>query len=173
MVVAFTLLLLIAPRGFSRRTDTRFGRGSCPRPTEANIMAVMLESYDYADGLEMPNIDILEYKIVCEAPGLMRGTLSSFSVVVRYVCSGSGVKGCVFKKGERVTLTEQFDSICDASNIYQKQFGVSRRRFPMATLQTPLMVCGECIAPTRTIPSDQAHHCIGMSKANIQKTSSL
>ena len=54
----------------------------------ASRMGVVAESFEGPDGLEPPLVRILENRVVCEAAGLTRGTVSATSVVVRHECSG-------------------------------------------------------------------------------------
>ena len=118
-----------------------------------------------------PMIRILNVAVVCEVSGAVRNTISSFSAVVAYVCSGGTVCG-----QSNQILTEQFQLDCSTrteSGLPSFLPGMhlsSIVRTPAvqvtATRNTPLArKCGECTAPNIALPRsthlDSVSHCLG------------
>ncbi len=96
---------------------------------------------------------------MCESPGLFRGTISSFSVVVSYSCT----RGLSFCDGSE--LTDQFQYDCNLDNSFRRAeipLGSVRTPNPIATLGTPLNAqCAQCVEPNGFLSADQVDHCVG------------
>ena len=77
-----------------------------------------------ADPDEGPFVGILSSKVVCEASGLQRGTFSSFSVIVNYVCEGPFCGGTAAGTpiGIQLNLTDQLQLDCTGDNMIVANF---------------------------------------------------
>ena len=141
-------------------TVRRLTIGDCPRPDASTISGLITDSFNLADRTEAPGVTVLDTTIVCESPGLLRDTISSFSVVALYSCTGIVAEGC-----DGSNRTEQFQYECNMDNTFTEaeiSSGFLRTENPTATLQTPLNdQCAQCVEPTSIVPSDPDDHCIG------------
>lgn len=160
------LALLLTPTAYSFLTAPFADRQriSCQRPTVAELIDLIIWTLNFADGRARPEITIYEYNIVCESPGLIRGTLGSFSAVIFYQCDGFAVCPNTPNDGIRrqTNYTHQFQSVC-TNEGYRRGYLFSPLRVdsPRATLTTPLNDrCSVCSEPS-VIPSDSVTFCFG------------
>ena len=141
-------------------TERRSGVGDCPIPDENTVNALISDSFNFADGIERPSVNVSELVIVCLAPGLFRGTINSFSVVVSYSCDG-GPATC-----DGTSRTDQFQYDCNMDNTFMRAGIVgSRLRRPSVAfnLDPPRTLneeCGRCSERTNSIPADPLDHCV-------------
>ena len=181
---------------------SRTGVGNCALPTREDLGRADMRSQDglvagglRADGTEgstspRPFVRIIDYNIVCQSAGTIRGTVSSVSVVVQFeVCDGTAV-GCA-DDARAETVVEQFQFDCQAEA--QDPAGGAPRRDVftfdpdtttptaagivrtiasrvVATLTTPLAdQCGECADGTSAvgIPATGDTHCARMQFINF------
>ena len=162
-----TLSLLLACCAICGHTQTEFtqGRhlvGSCPRPDTSMVAVLIANSFDLADSSTRPLVSVFEMNIVCESPGLMRDTISSFSTVAHYSCSGE-IAECT-----GTPLTNQFQYDCNEDDTFtmaQILGGTLITRNQTASLTTLLDdQCGLCVDPdSGMLPSDTVNHCAGQS----------
>ena len=152
--------------------------GSCDRQLSVEIFGtfnipsktgIVANSF-FSD--DPPLIRILNVAIVCEVSGALRNTISSFSAVIAYVCSGIP---CGRAQSNQI-LTEQFQVDCSTRtenglpSFLPGMHLSSLVRTPAAqvnaTRDTLLSrECGECTAPNialpRSTPLDPVSHCLG------------
>ena len=104
------------------------------------------------DDQSPPSIAVTRNNTVCVSVGPDFGTISSFSIVVEYDCSGHTV--CNYTTGsaeDNTTIVEQFDFGCQITNgnIHgwaATQFGRAGSRVPSADFSTELRRnCSACI----------------------------
>lgn len=166
ILLCLSLLAGIIPQVFSqpRFTVGRNGVGSCPASASTNhkvIEALVSGSFQLADGIPRPSVTVIDTNIVCVATGLMRDTISSFSVVVSYNCSGRSLATC-----DGTTVVEQFQYECNSDNTFNEAVnsaGSIRTTNPSGNLSTPSNdLCGICAQPTAFVPADPTNHCLGM-----------
>jgi hypothetical protein len=133
--------------------------GSTVSPSKGGLVSAALKGND-RDGSP---VQILSANLVCQAPGITRGTVGSVSFIVAYkVCQTSLL--CVNR-------TEQFQFDCGARIVGPPRFFPPRKagglvRTPDlrgATLNTTLNDrCGECSQiPVNNIAADIITHCVG------------
>ena len=81
-------------------------------------------------------IRILNYKILCEATGILRNTASSVSVLVEFQCEGLGAsRSC----DRRTRITRQFQFGCSRSrNVFDFESSDPVNISPIATFDTEL-----------------------------------
>ena len=144
-------------------TEGRNGVGSCPMPAANAISATLLPlSFNLGDsGQQQPTVTVSNSSIVCISPGLTRGTVSSFSVVVEYVCTGVVPAEC-----DGTRRLNQFQYDCNSDDTFtnaQIAGDLLITETPVASLATPLVdQCGRCGDPMDfDIPSDPVNHCAG------------
>ena len=156
------IVLLTVSVSQSQAPPPRSNVGSCPPIVGSSLGSNTTRS---AMGLvsasisQTPLVRILDYRIVCEAAGLRRGTISSFSAVVMFECQGT-LCGTADAGG---TFTRYLNLDCDQDNTFamtnvQRGTEISA---PMAT--NPLNIslnnrCGECTQLARN-----PNYCAGMS----------
>ena len=110
-----------------------------------------------------PRVGIIDTQIVCTAAGLMRDTIGSVSVVVRFLADG--VPGV--PTGVLLNLTEQFQFDCTANHVFDDNTVDGETRSSSgASLDTVRDdQCGQCVDPNSvSSPLDQADpdtHCLG------------
>lgn len=139
-------------------TEGRFFIGNCLRPNASTISNLISGSFDLDfEGAEAPEVTLLNSTIVCEAPGLFRGTISSFSVVALYSCISRSF-GC-----DGTPRTEQFQFDCNEDDTFTRSIaslGEARTTNPTATLQTPLNEdCAQCSGENLVVPTG-SDHCV-------------
>ena len=151
------VLTVILPGVLSRLTESPSHSGSCKRPNQTELEVIIADSFSLLDGVTRPTIRLLEYKIVCESAGIIKDTLSSFSAVVYFECSGSLIEDCTVAP---INLTSQIQSSCNPHKTFSSSS--SRTANPQADLTTPLNdFCGLYAEPTDFILSDPVNHCWG------------
>lgn len=160
-----------------QQPNTRASIGNCPRPTMDELgrsdvrspEGLVATAFPRSDGGNDPqNVRILAFTFVCESSGLTRNTLNSFSIIVRFECTGS-ICGSL-----PIMLTEQFQYDCaiayfghngsfappnkNGNNYRTQQSAVT------GTLDTTLKLkCGDCTADTigNGLVPDSDTHCVG------------
>lgn len=114
----------------------------------------------------IPSIQILDYNVVCESPGFIRGKIGSTSVLVGYQCTGMFCTG--FEYNGTTTKLGQFQFTCHEDDTF---FPPSSRGYVYmfdalisADFSTPIDTdCGECIAPVpHGYQSDPVTYCAGI-----------
>ena len=106
-------------------------------------------------------MQILDYRIVCEAAGLRRGTISSFSVVVKYECQGIFCGTANLDNPGSFTRYLSLD--CNQDNTYTMTSIQRGAELTLPTVANPLNIslnnrCGECTQVARN-----PNYCAGMS----------
>ena len=107
---------------------------------------------------------ILNYKILCDASGTMRGTSTYVSVLVEFQCDSSLINVC-----DRTTvITRQFQFSCGTGNVWFANIFDSSNNIqtlnPTATFETALSdQCMACVDDEQIISSsiDTTTHCFG------------
>lgn len=168
-----------------QQTDERPRIGSCPRPTVDDLgrrdmlSREGLVALSYVTNIEfdiyvppenLPEVRIFAYAIVCEASGLIRDSISSFSVVVDHECRGMW---CGDDPDSRRIEQYQYDCVanqyqCAAIGTFFPPHKVGNRavRSAKANLTIPStlenVTCGECSAETiNGLDPDPDTHCVG------------
>ena len=136
-------------------TQGRAGIGNCQTPDTGSLDSLVLDSLKQL-GLDLRMFDAINSSMVCEAPGLTRGTINSFSVVVEYME--------VVGSGNLTIETNQFQFDCNANGTFtvaQIEEGSLITQNPLANLTTALSdQCGRCVDPELFVDfSDPVTHC--------------
>ncbi len=148
--------------------------GSCTPPEITDLGRVdtfsatglVSKSFIYL-GFPEPEVQILDFHVVCESAGLVKGTVSSFSAMVMFRCRGSGCNNSV--------LIQQIQADCNlpinnhSSNFeYPRIFsrGYIRTVNPIGNFSTSIdKHCGQCLDPSGSRRQvNLLTHCAGMSK---------
>ena len=110
-----------------------------------------------------PLVQVLNYTILCEVPGLIRNTFSQYSVLVDYLCSGYFCNTNDPFYAAQIRSKHQFTFICDqGTNTFYSDKGIKVQNgnviktSPTANLSSPLRKCGSCSDIHRN-----PHHCGG------------
>ena len=177
----------------------RRGIGNCALPSAADLGRPDMLSKDGLvaggffhrtdAGAYRPFVRIIDFNYVCQSSGTVRGTVSSVSVVVRFVeCSGS-VEFCAGEENGNTLLEQfQFDCLAEATDPVSGDSKMNVFTFnpnttaPTITglirtiasrveadLTTPLAEqCGECADGTSAvgIPATADTHCARMFICN-------
>ena len=107
---------------------------------------------------------VVNYRILCDASGSMRGTSSYVSVLVEFVCSAASINVC-----DRTTVvTRQFQFSCGDGDVWIASIFGSRNDIqtlnPTATFTTtPSNQCRACVDDDQTTSPniDATTHCFG------------
>ena len=128
------------------------------------LLVTVLESG--RDGSITVPAQVVNYRILCDASGSMRGTSSYVSVLVQFVCDSGSIHGC-----DRTTvLTRQFQFSCGVGDVWVANiFGSTnfvQTLNPNATFTTiPSNQCRACVDDEQlqvTNPNtDITTHCFG------------
>ena len=142
----------------AQTTVRRLTIGDCQRPTASDIETLIPLSFDLADSAPLPVIANIRVMTVCESPGLSRNTISSFSVVAQFSCTGSACAS----PGQ--VQTEQFQYECNSDNTFtvaEISVGNVRTANPTATLQTHLNEsCAQCVLSSLFPEAGPDDHCV-------------
>ena len=185
----------------NQQTMSRRGIGNCALPNVADLGRPDMLSKDglVAGGFfhriraevgdDRPFVRIIDFNYVCQSSGTVRGTVSSVSVVVRFVaCSGS-VESCADEENGYTLLEQfQFDCLAEATDPVSGDSKMNVFTFNPnttaptitglirtiasrveANLTTPLAEqCGECADGTSAIgiPATADTHCARMFICN-------
>jgi hypothetical protein len=150
----------------------RSGISSCTIPTldelgRSDMLSthgLVAASFEAADGggREPQQVRIIDFSVVCESSGVVRGSISSISLVINFECVGT-ICG-----NEVSNRTEQFQYDCFAYTtppLLNKSLGRRVRSLSTtATLMTtPMKKCGDCSEEVvGGIVPDPVTHCAGM-----------
>ena len=142
-----------------------YGQSSCPSPTNAELEEVIGLIILAGDNAAAPDVELIDYEIVCSAFGEQEGLLRQVSVVVEYTCTGHG--NCLSG-----TVIEQIESQCNGGSWSNNVGGSTDDvllESPTATLTTPGRDdCAFCLSPDKAesvelnapVPDDGTH-CVG------------
>lgn len=135
--------------------------GSCSVPTLQELSmgplgtpGLVAASFPTGNGVPPPTVRIWSFTILCQASGVSRDTLSSFSVVVFYECS-MGACGSV-----PVNRTDQFQYDCQV----RVSGGPGNFSTPFKSLGRKVLTENVTVTRLMATPSDQCGDC---SKGNI------
>ena len=164
------ILCMILSAAHSQAPTPRSNVGSCSPITASSLgsnttlttMGLVAATTDQSNsGSDVSQVRILDSQLVCEAAGLRRDTISSFSVVVRFQCQGAFCGTA--DAGAPGTITRYLSLDCNQDNTFTMT-SVQRGdeiTFPMVA--NPLNIslnnrCGECTQLARN-----PNYCAGMS----------
>ena len=170
MSLCVLLLTVSAPQSQSQAPPPRSNIGSCPPITASSLgsnttlstMGLVAATIDQANSAsDVSLVRILDSQLVCEAAGLRRDTISSFSVVARYECQGIFCDSAV--PGTPGSFTRYLSLDCNQDDTFTMTSVQRGAELTSPTVENPLSIslnnrCGECTQLARN-----PNYCAGMS----------
>ena len=168
ITLSLTVLLLTVSVAHSQTPTPRSNVGSCPPVTSSlgsnmtlTTMGLVSASIDQGNSAsDVSLVRILDSQLVCEAAGLRRDTISSFSVVVRFECQGIF---CGTADAGAGSFTRYLSLDCNQDDTFTMTSVQRGDELTLPMVANPLNIslnnrCGECTQLARN-----PNYCAGMS----------